>query len=325
MRNVITGGAGFIGSHLADELAARGEGVTVLDDLSTGRLENLEPLLATGMVEFVEGSACHPETVEELLGPADRCFHLASAVGVKLIVDNPLESMRRNVRGMEAVVDAAHRTGTRLLVASTSEIYGKRNTGPLHEDADRVLGPTQRTRWTYANAKAYGEMLAYAYHHEQGAENVVVRLFNTVGPRQSGAYGMVVPNLVRQALSGEDITVFGDGNQSRCFMHVKDAVEAVLRVIECDAALGRPLNVGSPAEVTINELAAEVKRLSESHSRIRHVPYEQAYGEGFEELGRRMPDTTAIEQLTGWRSRHSVEQAVVDIVRHETGVATLAA
>ena len=318
MNSVITGGAGFIGSHLADALVARGERVTIVDDFSTGRRENIEHLFATGMVELVEASVCDPNLMCDVLADADRCFHLASAVGVQLIVDNPLESMQQNVHGMQSVIDAASRTRTRLLLASTSEIYGKSSTEALREDSDRILGAPTKARWSYANAKVYGEMLAYGYHRERGAENIVVRFFNTVGPRQSGMYGMVVPSFVRQALSGDDITVFGDGSQSRCFTHVQDSVDAILRLVDCDAAIGRPFNVGSPTEVTINELANEVRRLSGSKSGIRHVPYDVAYGDGFEELGRRMPDATAIWELTGWKARHSIEGAINDIVSYET-------
>ncbi len=317
MNNLITGGAGFLGSHLADALVARGEGVTIVDDLSTGRLENIRHLTDSGAVEFVEGSACDPVLIDELLADADRCFHLASAVGVQLIVNNPLQSLKSNVLGMETVIDGASRRGVRLLVASTSEIYGKSSTGALHEDSDRLLGSPHKSRWTYANAKVYGEMLAYGYHREQGAENVVARFFNTVGPRQSAMYGMVVPRLVRQALTGAELTVFGDGSQSRCFTHVEDSVDGMLRLIDCDEALGNPFNIGSPTEVTINELAEEVIRLCASSSEIRHVPYEQAYAEGFEELGRRMPDTSAIERLTGWRATHTIERAINDIIEHQ--------
>jgi nucleoside-diphosphate-sugar epimerase len=311
---LITGGAGFIGSHLADALCARGDRVTVVDDLSTGSIANIEHLVERDAITFVEGSVTDPELVRELLDGVDTCFHLASAVGVQLIVDRPLESLQRNVAGMQNVVEAAHGAGARLVLASTSEIYGKGGTKLLHEDCDRVLGAPTKARWTYANAKAYGEMLAYGYHSEYGAENTVVRFFNTVGPRQTGMYGMVVPSFVRQALRGDDITVFGDGTQSRCFTHIRDSIDAILRIAECDAALGRPFNVGSTTEVSIQELAEEVVRMTGSESRIRHVPYEEAYGEGFEELGSRRPDTTAIEQMTGWRAQHTVEEAIDDII-----------
>lgn len=316
MKYLITGGAGFIGSHLADGLTAGGSEVVLLDDLSTGSSENVQHLLDAGTAEFVEGCATDAELVGSLMRDADRCIHLASAVGVHLIVDRPLESMLRNTRGMEVVTEAAAREGVRLLVASTSEIYGK-SSAALHEDSDRVLGSPAKSRWTYANAKVHGEMLAFGYHRAMGAENIVVRFFNTVGPRQTGMYGMVVPRFVRQALNGEEITVYGDGTQSRCFTHVEDTVDAVLRLIDCDEAVGQPVNIGCPTEVTIQELAAEVVRMTGSDSAIRHVPYEEAYGEGFEELGRRKPDTTRIEELVGWRPRHSIETAIADIIAHE--------
>ena len=316
MRYLITGGSGFIGSHLADRLVEKGEQVVILDDLSTGRPENIEHLLADGVVKFVEGSATDASLVDRLMRQVDRCVHLASAVGVELIVDNPLESMRRNTLGMEVVIEAAAAAGTRLMVASTSEIYGK-SSAALHEDSDRVMGAPTLARWTYANAKVHGEMLAYGFHREHGAENIVVRFFNTVGPRQSGVYGMVVPRFVRQALNGEDITVYGDGLQSRCFTHVDDALEAVLLLLDCEEAVGRPFNIGCPAEVTINTLASEVIRMTGSRSRIRHVPYEQAYGAGFEELGRRRPDTSRLRGLTGWQPRHSIETAINDIIAYE--------
>jgi nucleoside-diphosphate-sugar epimerase len=316
VKYLITGGAGFIGSHLADRLIAAGDEVVLLDDLSTGRAENIEHLRSFASVEFVEGCVTDAALVGELMADADRCIHLASAVGVQLIVDRPLESMLRNTRGMEVVTETAARERVRLLVASTSEIYGKSSTA-LHEDSDRVLGSPAKSRWTYANAKVHGEMLAFGYHKATGAENIVVRFFNTVGPRQSGMYGMVVPRFVRQALEGEDITVYGDGTQSRCFTHVDDSADALLQLMDCDEAIGQPFNIGCPTEVTIQELATEVVRMTGSASRIRHVPYEEAYGEGFEELGRRKPDTTRIEKLIGWRPRHSIETAIADIIAHE--------
>lgn len=321
VHHVITGGAGFIGSHLADALVARGDRITIVDDLTTGSLMNIEHLLAEPRVEFVEATVTDASVLDDALEGADTCFHLASAVGVHLIVDHPLASLQRNVAGMQNVVEASHRHSTRLVLASTSEIYGKGGTKLLHEDSDRVLGAPTRARWTYANAKSYGEMLAYGYHAEYGAENTVVRFFNTVGPRQTGMYGMVVPSFVRQALRGEDITVFGDGTQSRCFTHVRDSIDALLRVAECDECLGRPFNVGNTTEVTIQELAEEIVRMTGSGSRIRHVPYAEAYGEGFEELGSRRPDTTALEQTTGWQASHTVEEAIDEIILHESAEA----
>ncbi len=225
MRNLITGGAGFIGSHLADALVAAGDEVVLLDDLSTGRHENIQHLLDTGAAELVEGTTSDAELVDELVRDADRCYHLASAVGVQLICDRPLESLLRNVRGCDTVLAATARHEVRLIFASTSEIYGKDSVGSLREDSDRLLGSPLKSRWSYANAKTFGELLAYGYHQERGARNTVVRLFNTVGPRQTGVYGMVLPRFVRQALLGQDLTVYGDGTQSRCFAHVADTID----------------------------------------------------------------------------------------------------
>src|SRR6266480_4089751 len=279
MRNFITGGAGFIGSHLADALAARGEEVVILDDLSTGRRSNIEHLLDEGVVEVVEGSTSDPDLVDELILAADRCFHLASAVGVQLICERPLETLLSNVRGCDVVIDAAARHRVKLLFASTSEIYGKNSDGPLREDSDRLLGSALKSRWAYANAKTFGELLSYAYHRERGARNVVFRLFNTVGPRQTGAYAMVLPRFARQALLGEDLIVFGDGTQTRCFLHVNDAVSAILALADSERAVGRTFNIGTSREISIRELAERVIERAESTSGIRFVPFDEAYEE----------------------------------------------
>lgn len=317
MRYLITGGAGFIGSHLTDALVGRGDEVLVLDDLSTGNAENIADAVATGRVQFVEGSVCDEEVVDECLEWADACFHLASAVGVKLIVDRSVESLSRSVRGTQVVVEGAHRLGRRLLFASTSEIYGKNSSTALAEHSDRVLGPPSIARWSYSTAKAFGEAIALGYHREREADNVVARLFNTVGPRQSGAYGMVLPRFVGQAIAAEDLTVYGDGSQSRCFAHVHDTTRALVMLMDEEGARGRAFNVGRSAEITILELAELVIARTESSSSIQMVPYEEAYGEGFEELGRRRPDTTALEQMTGWRSTRGVEDAIDDVAAYE--------
>jgi UDP-glucose 4-epimerase len=317
VRTLITGGAGFIGSHIADTLVARGDEVVILDDLSTGRRRNIEHLLDSDQVELVEGSVLDEGLVQELMATVDACFHLASAVGVKLVVGRPLASVLCSVRGADIVTGAAARHRKRLLFTSTSEIYGKNGTGELHEGSDRVLGSPTTARWSYSTAKAFGEILAYGYSREHGAEMVVARLFNSVGPRQTGAYGMVLPTLVRQALTGEDLTVYGNGTQSRCFTHVDDTVDALLLLIESDAAIGNAYNVGSPDEITIIELARLVLERSGSSSRVRLVPYEDAYPDGFEELGRRKPDCSALEQLTGWTPSRTVIDAVDDVIAHE--------
>lgn len=317
MEYLITGGAGFIGSHLTDALIARGDSAIVLDDLSTGSRENIADALASGQAEFVEGSVCDGKLVDECMERTDACFHLAAAVGVKLIVERSVESLSRSVRGTQIVTEGAHRFGRRLLFASTSEIYGKNGSDALAEDSDRVLGPPSIARWSYSTAKAFGEAISLGYHRERGADTVVTRLFNTVGPRQSGAYGMVLPCFVGQALTGEDLTVYGDGTQSRCFAHVDDTVRALIMLMDEEGARGRAFNVGRSSEITILELARTVIERTESSSGIRMVPYDEAYGEGFEELGRRRPDTSALEQMTGWKPTRGVEEAIDDIVTFE--------
>ena len=314
MKYLVTGGAGFIGSHLTDVLRARGDEVLVLDDLSTGRLENLDGALESGLVEFVEGSVTDEALVMDCMAQADVCFHMAAAVGVKLIVDHPLETTLRNVRGCDIVTGASARLGKRLLYASTSEIYGKNGRGPLHEGSERILGSTATTRWSYSTSKAFGEILAFGYHKDAGAENIIVRLFNTVGPRQAGQYGMVLPRFVQQALSGEDLTVYGDGSQSRCFCHVSDTVRALLSLVETDSAIGDVFNVGSTEEIGIEELAQRVIERTGSSSGIRYVPLEVAYEPGFEEVSHRKPVTAKLEAATGWAPRHTIDDAIDDVV-----------
>ena len=317
MRVLITGGAGFIGSHISDVLVARGDQVVIVDNLSTGSRENVEHLLGSKQVELVEGSVLDELLVDELMAGADACFHLASTVGVELVVDHALASTLSSVRGVDNVTTSAARHGTRMLFTSTSEIYGK-NGGLLHEGSDRVLGPPSTERWSYSTAKAFGEILAIGYAREHGAEMVTTRLFNTVGPRQASAYGMVLPRFVRQAMAGEELTVYGDGTQSRCFTHVADTVDALVRLIDSDAAVGNVYNVGCPTEVRIIELAKLVLEATESPSAVRLVPYEEAFGDGFEELGRRRPDCTALNELTGWAPRRTVIDAIEDVIDHQT-------
>jgi UDP-glucose 4-epimerase len=316
-RTLVTGGAGFVGSHLADALVALGDRVIILDDLSTGRLDNVQHLLDSGEAIFVEGSTLDEALVDELMRKSDRCFHLASAVGVELVLDRPLESLLRNVRGVDVATAVAARHRRRLLFASTSEIYGKRSDGLLHESADRLVGAPTTSRWSYSTAKVFGEMLAYGYAREHGSEMIVVRLFNTIGPRQTAAYGMVLPRFVRQALMSEALTVHGDGRQTRCFGHVEDAVNAMLRLAASDTAIGEVFNVGGRDEVTIVDLARRVVERTGSDSEIRFVPYQEAFGEGFEELGKRKPDTTALEALTGWKPTRTIDDAIDDAIVHQ--------
>jgi UDP-glucose 4-epimerase len=316
-RYLVTGGAGFIGSHLVDALTARGSEVVIVDNLSTGRRENIAHLADSELVEFVEASVLESQLVDELMRSVDICFHLASVVGVKLVVGNPLESLRANVAANDIVISTAARRGRKLIFTSTSEIYGKNSKRGLEEDDDRVLGSPFTARWSYSTAKAYGEALLHAYHREHGADMTVGRLFNTVGPRQTGAYGMVLPRLVRQALRAEEITVYGNGTQSRCFIHVADTVQALMHLADCDEAAGRAFNVGSSVEIPIVELARRVLERTGSSSTIRLVPYDEAYGVGFEELGRRSPDTTALRELTGWKPTRDVEEAIDDVIAYE--------
>jgi UDP-glucose 4-epimerase len=314
---LITGGAGFIGSHLTDELLAKGRSVVILDDFSTGQRENVRHLRGTPGVEVVEGSSLDPAIVDELVAGTDATLHLASAVGVQLIVSSPLSSILGNVRGTDIVFAAAVRHGKRLLFTSTSEVYGKNSAGPLPEDADRIMGSAFKSRWAYAMAKGFGEALAHAYFRDCRAEMIVARLFNTVGARQTAAYGMVLPRFVRQALAGEPLTVYGNGTQTRCFTHVADTVEALMLLLDSDEAVGELFNVGSQTEVPVIELARRVIERTESRSTVELVPYENAYGEGFEELGRRRPDTRAIRELTGWEPLRTIDDAIDDVIRYE--------
>jgi UDP-glucose 4-epimerase len=320
MRYMITGGAGFIGSHMLDVLVARGDSVLVLDDLTTGRKENIAHALGSSLVEVVDGSVLDSDLVDDCMRAVDGCLHLAAAVGVQLVVSRPLESLRRNVHGNDIVISAAARHDRPLLFTSTSEVYGKCSDGALSEESDRVLGPIAKLRWSYATSKAFGEALVYSYSREQGSRMTVVRLFNTVGPRQTGAYGMVLPRFVRQALAGDDLTVYGNGTQSRCFAHVLDVVQGIALLLDDERAAGRVFNIGASTETAIIELARRVIERAGSDSKIRLVAYEDAYDDGFEELGRRKPDTTALRELTGWTPTHTVDDAIDDVIAYEQGV-----
>lgn len=312
---LITGGSGFIGSHLVDALLARGERVVALDNLSTGRLANLDGAGSNPGFRMVQGSILDELMVDELVHECDVVVHLGAAVGVKLIVEQPLRCLTTNIRGSEIVIAAAHRYRRKILVASSSEIYGK-NTGTLSEGSDRVLGAPSVARWGYATSKAVDELLASVYHRERGLPTVVARLFNTVGPRQSATYGMVIPRLVRQALAGEALTVFGDGTQSRCFCHVNDVVRALVALVDHPGAVGEVFNVGSTEEVTITDLARRVVARTGSASTIDYIPYADAYGIGIEDMARRFPDTTKLRNLTGWVPEsdldHILEQTITE-------------
>lgn len=317
MEYLITGGAGFIGSHLADALLARGDSVLALDDLSTGAEANVRHLFDHPGFELREGSILDHDLVSKLGNNVDVIVHLAAAVGVKLIVEHPLDSLLTNIRGTEIVLDAAAELGCKVLITSTSEIYGKNASGPLKEDDDRILGSPFKARWSYSTSKAVDEILARGYWRDRGTPTVVVRLFNTVGPRQTGAYGMVVPRFVHQALRGEPITVYGDGEQRRSFCHVSDVVTALLQLVDHPGAIGDVFNVGARNEVSINELARLILAATDSSSPVVHISYDVAYEEGFEDMERRIPDTGKLEALTGWRATRSLEDVIEDVIEHE--------
>lgn len=319
MRHLITGGAGFIGSHLADALVTDGDEVLVLDDLSTGRLTNIDHLVEGDAVEFIEGSVTDERLVDRCVAAVDSCFHLASAVGVQLIVNRPLDTLLRNTRGNDIVLATVARHKRPTVFTSTSEVYGKNSSGALTESSDRLLGSPFISRWSYAEAKAVGEALAHSYHREQGSPITVARLFNTVGPRQSSVYGMVLPRFIRQAIADEDITVFGSGEQTRCFVHVHDTVRALAQLARTPEARGDVFNVGSSTEVSIIELALRVMERSGSGSRLVRIPYTEAYEEGFEELGRRRPDTTKLRELSGWAPLRTLDDAIDDVLAYEKG------
>lgn len=319
MKALITGGAGFIGSHLADHLIARGDQVILLDDLSTGRYENIEHLLGRPDAEFVLGSILNADLVDDLMARADIAYHLAAAVGVKLIVERPLQSLTTNVRGSEIVFEKAHKHGTRVLVTSTSEIYGKNTSDRLSEDDDRVLGSPLKSRWSYSEAKAIDEILAYTYWREKGLETVIVRLFNTVGPRQTGSYGMVIPRFVAQALRNEPITVYGSGRQTRCFCYVGDVVGGIVALAETPEAFGRVFNLGGAEEISMHDLAERIISATGSQSKVEFVPYDVAYEEGFEDMQRRVPDTTRANQLVGFSPSVGLDEIIEMVIAEQRG------
>lgn len=311
---MVTGGAGFIGSHLCDALVRRGTRVIVLDDLSTGRMQNVGHLSDHPLFRLVVGSVLDEELVRRLLEQVESVVHLAAAVGVRRVVEQPLESLRTNIRGAEVVLEAAERRGAKVMMASTSEIYGKGENVPFKEEDDRLLGSPLRLRWSYATSKAIDEILAYAYWRSRQLPTVIVRLFNTVGPRQTGTYGMVVPRFVEAALADEPLQVYGTGEQTRSFCHVHDVVAALVGLLDHAGAVGRVFNVGSSEETSINDLAARVIALTGSGSVVEHLSYAQVYEETlFEDLPRRVPDTTRIESLIGWRANLGLDRILRDV------------
>ena len=316
MNILITGGAGFIGSHLAKALLSRGNGVTILDDLSTGSITNIRPLRDESRFSYIIDTCHDSRVVAELVDEADFIFHLAAAVGVQLIVDNPVRTIETNVHTTEIVLRQASKKQRPVFIASTSEVYGKSAAIPFREDGDIVMGATTRGRWAYACSKAIDEFLAIAYHRERGLPVVVGRMFNTVGPGQTGRYGMVVPNFVRQALAGQPITVFGTGEQRRCFCHVRDVVRAMAAISEREDIFGEIFNIGSTEEVSILELANRVKEACRSDSEIELIPYEEAYGEGFEDMRRRIPDILKIRERLGWEPSATLDETLVDVIEH---------
>jgi len=322
MRFLITGGAGFIGSHLADRLLADGHLVTALDDLSTGRLANIAAAMRTPQFRFVKGRVETVPELAELVAGADIVIHLAAAVGVDLVVKSPVYTIETNLQATEAVFAHAARSGARVIAASTSEVYGKANKATFKETDDLVIGPPTHFRWSYAASKAMDEFLAFAYRKEKGLQATIVRFFNTVGPRQVGEYGMVIPRFVEQALAGQPIRVFGDGEQSRCFCHVHDTVRALVALAADPATEGEIFNIGSPAPVSINELASRIIAITGSASAIEHIPYDQAYAPGFEDMLRRVPDIHKIHRATGWKPQKNLDEVIRDVAAHmrnETG------
>ncbi len=314
MRVLITGGAGFIGSHLSDAYVARGDEVFILDDLSTGSIDNIQHLKGHPRFHYTIESVHHGPTVAELVDQCDVVFHLAAAVGVRLIVESPVRTIETNVHGTEVVLAKANKKKKKVLIASTSEVYGLSEQVPFREDGNLVLGPTSKGRWSYACSKAIDEFLALAYWRERKLPTVIVRLFNTVGPRQTGQYGMVVPTFIKQAITGRPITIYGDGRQSRCFTHVSDVVRALMALMDHPGAVGEVFNIGSSEEVSIHALATRVKSLTNSDSDIVTIPYEQAYGEGFEDMPRRVPDISKIERLIDYRPTKSLDEILKNVI-----------
>lgn len=317
MKVLITGGAGFIGSHLAEQHLQRGDEVYIIDDLSTGSMENIEHIKDLPTFHYYLDSVTNYWLTAELVDLCDVIYHLAAAVGVKLIVESPVRTIETNIRGTEVVLELAAKKRKRLLLASTSEVYGKREQIPFREDDDMVMGATNKGRWSYACSKAIDEFLAIAYWKEKRVPTVIARLFNTVGPRQTGRYGMVIPNFVQQALKEEPITVYGDGSQSRCFTHVQDVTSALMKLIEHPDAIGEVYNIGSTHEVTILQLAERIKTLTSSNSQITFLSYEQAYESGFEDMLRRVPDISKINKIIGYQPTFTLDEILQSVIDYQ--------
>jgi len=308
VKALITGGAGFIGSHLAESLLDKGCKVSVIDDLSTGSLENIKHLKDNKKFDVVIDTIMNQKFMDKLVKSVDIVFHLAAAVGVKYIIDNPVKSIETNVFGTELMLNLVHKYGKKVLLTSTSEIYGKNENIPFKEDGDRTLGSTKLYRWSYSCGKALDEFLSLAYFAEKKTPVVIVRIFNTCGPRQTGEYGMVIPRFVKQALLNQPITVFGNGNQKRCFAYVKDVVDGIVALSETENVVGKVFNIGSDEEISIKGLANKVKMMADSSSPIHYIPYEDAYGEGFEDMHRRIPDLTKIKKAIGYTHKTNLDK-----------------
>ena len=319
IRSLITGGAGFIGSHLAEALLAQGQPVIAVDNLSTGRLENIAGLMDHPSFQFVRETILNETVMDRLASECDVIYHLAAAVGVELIVRDPIHTIETNLHGTEMLLRLARRYGKKILIASTSEVYGKSDEIPFREDADRVMGSTTKSRWCYAESKAIDEFLALAYHKQFGVPVIICRFFNTVGPRQTGMYGMVIPRLVQQALAGQPLTVYGDGQQSRCFCNVQDTVCAILTLAAEPRAVGEIFNVGSHEEITILDLARRVLARSGSRSEIKLIPYDQAYQGGFEDMRRRAPDIQKIKATVGWQPTIPLDETLDQVIAQFKG------
>jgi len=316
MRTLITGGAGFIGSHLAETLLGHGHTVTAVDNLSTGQLANVEPLASNPRFQFVYETVTNETVMDRLVSECDVVYHLAAAVGVELIVRDPVHTIETNLDGTDVALRLARRYRKKILIASTSEVYGKNTAVPFHEDADRVMGPTTKSRWSYAESKAIDEFLALAYHKQFDLPVIICRFFNTVGPRQTGTYGMVIPRFVKWALAGEPIRVYGSGDQSRCFCNVKDTVRAVVALAAEPKAVGEIYNVGSQDEISIVDLARRVIARTGSRSEMVFIPYEQAYEKGFEDMSRRVPSTDKIKAAIGWQPTISLDQTLDEVAAY---------